>query len=283
MKNISAALQAELQKGVTTLATCWKVTRRDGITQGFTDHDRDIDCEGMTFTAKTGFTPTAIANSAALSVDNLDVEGMLDAESISRDSVLAGLYDFAEIEVFMVNHAAPEQGKLPLRQGWLGEITLHGGKFVAEVRGITQKLSQTVGELYSAACRAELGDARCKVEMTDYQHTGIIDGSEARNVFTDATRTETGGYFAGGKVTFTSGANSGLSMEIKESSAGRFMLVLPLPFALEEGDAYTLFAGCDKSFATCRTRFANGVNFRGEPHVPGMDRMLETSSTRSSW
>jgi hypothetical protein len=32
-----------------------------------------------------------------------------------------------------------------------------------------------------------------------------------------------------------------------------------------------LVEGCDKSLATCATRFANMVNFRGEPYLPGID------------
>ncbi|MBM3617856.1 MAG: DUF2163 domain-containing protein, partial [Alphaproteobacteria bacterium] len=212
MKNISNELQTALQAEVSSLATCWRMTRRDGTVQGFTDHDRNIEFDGVEFLARSGFTPTAIATNAALAVDNLDVEGMLDSESITREDVLAGKYDFAEIEVFMVNHQGIEQGKIPLRQGWIGEITLQGGRFTAEVRGLTQKLSQSLGELYSAACRAELGDARCKVNMTAYRRTGTITESDARNAFVDSTRSEADGYFAGGKVVFSSGANTGQAM-----------------------------------------------------------------------
>ena len=40
---------------------------------------------------------------------------------------------------------------------------------------------------------------------------------------------------------------------------------------LAAGDTFTVTAGCDKRFATCRDRFANGINFRGFPHIPGND------------
>jgi uncharacterized phage protein (TIGR02218 family) len=32
-----------------------------------------------------------------------------------------------------------------------------------------------------------------------------------------------------------------------------------------------LEAGCDKRAETCRLKFANFLNFRGFPHVPGED------------
>ena len=41
--------------------------------------------------------------------------------------------------------------------------------------------------------------------------------------------------------------------------------------AIAPGDAFIVTAGCDKLFATCRDRFANVVNFRGFPHIPGND------------
>ena len=43
---------------------------------------------------------------------------------------------------------------------------------------------------------------------------------------------------------------------------------------VETGDAFTVTAGCDKSFRTCRAKFDNAANFRGFPHVPGVDFAL---------
>lgn len=283
MKEISQALNAHLQGATTTLATCWKLTRTDGVVMGFTDHDAPLTVEGMIYAAETGFTPTAVAASSSLGVDNLDVEGMLDAGSITEADIMAGRYDFAEIEIFQVNHRRPQDGKIILRRGWLGEITLRNARFVAEVRGLTQKLSQQVGQLYSPACRAELGDDRCKVAMGGFTFTGAVESAASRSVFADSAREEENGYFSAGKITFTSGANEGLSMEIKAFADGQFTLVLPMPYDVGAGDGYSVRAGCDKNFATCAGRFNNAVNFRGEPHVPGLDRMLETSSTRSRW
>lgn len=283
MKNISAGMEAHLAQEVITLATCWKLTRSDGVVMGFTDHDASIMVGGVEFYAESGFTSTAVAASSSLSVDNLDVEGMLDAHAITEADIMAGRYDFAEIEVFQVNYQAPEQGRIFLRRGWLGEISLHNGRFVAEMRGVTQKLSQQIGQLYSPACRAELGDERCNVAMGAFTYTGNVEAVQSRSLFSDSERSEESGYFAAGKITFTSGENAGLSMEIKSFADGTFTLALPMPYLVEEGDGYTVQSGCDKNFSTCSLRFNNAINFRGEPHVPGMDRMLETSATRSTW
>ncbi|MFO0389898.1 MAG: DUF2163 domain-containing protein [Alphaproteobacteria bacterium] len=174
MKNVSTALKNHISGEVTTLATCWKLTRRDTVILGFTSHDRDIVFESITYKASTGFTPSSIQSSSALNVDNLDAEGMLSDDGITEADIMAGKYDFAEIEIFQVNYNDLSQGTLKLRRGWMGEVSLHKSSFIAEVRGLTQRLSQRIGELYSPSCRATLGDLRCKVNMATHTVTGSV-------------------------------------------------------------------------------------------------------------
>jgi uncharacterized phage protein (TIGR02218 family) len=290
MKTISSTLAAHIAGEVTTLATCWKLTRRDTTVFGFTDHDQNIAFNGVTYQAATGFTPTAIQTTGSLAVDNLNVDGMLSSGSIVEADILSGLYDFAEIEIFQVNYTDLTQGSIQLRRGWLGEVTFYKQQFVAEVRGLTQSLSQTMGQLYSASCRAALGDSRCKINMSlpGNTVTGAITSVVSNIQFTDSARTEATGNFTFGAIRFTSGANNGLAMEIKEYTyvsgvGGQLTLALPLPYPMLAGDAYSLTAGCDKTIATCFSRFNNIDNFRGEPQVPGMDRMLETAGTMSTF
>lgn len=283
MKTVSEELKGHITQEVTTLATCWQLTRRDGTVMGFTDYDADLVLGGVTYVAATGFTPTAVEYSASLSVDNVDIEGMLDAGSITEADLIAGRYDYAEIEVFMVNYTDISQGRLHIKTGWLGEVTVRAGQFIAEVRGLSQPLSQRIGELYAPACRAKLGDGRCGVNMVAYRASGTITGVISNSICADSLREESAGYFSYGKLTFTSGDNAGYSVEIKEYSNKQFILTLPMPYAIAVGDAYEAEVGCDKTLKTCAERFGNALNFRGEPHIPGLDRMLETASTRSEW
>ena len=287
MKQLSNALQTHIASEVTSMATCWKLKRRDNSVLGFTNLDRDIVFDSITYQASTGFTPSAVANTASLSVDNLDVQGMLSASSITEADIMAGKYDFAEIEIFQVNYNDLTQGIIKLRRGWLGEVSLHKQYFVAEVRGLTQRLSQTIGELFSPSCRATLGDSRCKITLSAHTVTGSITAVSSSQIFQDSGRTEASDIFTFGTITFTSGANNGLSMEIKEyirtGTIGKFQLALPMPYSIVVGDTYSLIKGCDKTSRTCFERYNNIVNFRGEPSVPGLDRMLETAGTRSNW
>ena len=84
MQQITETLAAHLAGEVTTLATCWRIARRDGMQHYFTDHDRDITVDGHQYSARTGIVPSAVTSQAGLAVDNLELEGLLDSETITR-------------------------------------------------------------------------------------------------------------------------------------------------------------------------------------------------------
>lgn len=281
MKTISTALQERLEQEVVALATCWKITRRDNSVKGFTDYTSALSVDGVVYEAVSGFLPSAVESSTGTAVDNMDVIGMLNATSISEDDIFAGLYDYAEIDVFLIAPEHIDEGTVSLRSGYIGEITTKGGRFVAEVRGLTQALSRHIGELYSPLCRAKLGDAKCSKDLASHTVTSAVTSFTDRRVFTASGLTQADGYFDGGRVTFSSGDNEGLAMEVKRFSGGEVTLALPMPYALAASDMFTIIAGCDKTFATCIGTFNNAENFRGEPHVPGIDKMLETAGTRN--
>lgn len=281
MQTLDAGIAAHIAGEVTTLATCWSIKRRDGVMLYLTDHDKDVVVDGNSYKAASGISPSAVTSISGLAVDNLDLEGILASALVDEADILAGRYDHAEISVFLVNYLNPTDGKLMLKTGWLGEVTLRGGQFVAEVRGLSSRLQQVIGEVYTPTCRAKLGDARCSVNLPSYSFAATVTAVESSYAFAASALTQPNDYFSYGLVSFTSGANNGLSMEVRDFSGSRFGLFLPLPGVIAVGDTFTATAGCDKVFDTCISRFNNAVNFRGEPHVPGTDKILETSATRS--
>lgn len=323
------------------------------------------------------------------------------------------------------------KGALVLRAGNLGNVTVERNSFKAELRGMTQKYSRTVGELTQPGCRAQLGDSRCKVPLTapTWQATttykavvpgdapvgsivkpsvynarfflcttaGTSGGSEpswnttvgattndggvvwttinARTVIGtitgvnpdlvtlyDTARTEPGptggiaitgisntnpghvtvtdgtsffnqeavtlsgivgmpllnqvtvirnlsgnvfdlgidttntgiygtyvsggtvtplggnsGFFDFGKITFTSGLNNGFSEEVRSYVPGQWQIELPMPYAVNVGDTYTMVVGCDRALATCKTKFNNVSNMRAEPYLPGIDQLIQVN------
>ncbi len=277
MKTISTNLKNHIAQEVTTLCTCWKATLTNGTIYGFTDNVENIEYNGVLYIASTGFTPSAISTNASMAVDNLEVVGLIDDASITEADINAGLWDFAEIEIFQVNYTDLTQGHIMLHKGNIGEIKFNNQQFTAEFRGISQRLQQNIGELYSAACRATLGDSRCKINLASYTVAASVTSVDASNsIITASSLGQAAAYFDAGLVTFTSGLNNGLAMEVKTHAAGGVLtLHLPMTYQIVAGDTFTVYPGCKKRFITdCKNKFNNVVNFRGEPHVPGNDKLL---------
>jgi uncharacterized phage protein (TIGR02218 family) len=280
MREIPSALQTKLDSGVTTLARCWIVTRRDGVVQGFTDHDSDLAIDDVTCRAGTGFGASEATSRFDLSIDGAEISGALAADSLTESDLAAGRFDAAQVDTWLVDWSDVTL-RLLLSRATLGEVKREGEAFSAELRGLADKLSQENGRLYTARCTADLGDARCKIALTaaGLNGAGVVSrllgvSAIAVDGFTDFAE----GIFTAGCLTWTSGANNGLAVEIKEHRVVGGEVQLTLWQAMSEviavGDAFGITAGCDKRFATCRDRFANSINFRGFPHIPGNDFVI---------
>jgi uncharacterized phage protein (TIGR02218 family) len=279
VKTSPAALLTHYTESVTTLATLWLVTRTDGEVFGFTDHDKPISFGGVTFQAASGFTASQIASSASLAVDNVEVDGFFDSEAIQQSDLEAGVWDGATIKISQVNYADLTDGEDVLRVGELGNFTSRDGLYVAELRGLMDKLQKTVTRLYLSACNADLGDARCGFDIESRRvYASVTSTTDRRQFWTDLSTgspSSTTGEFTYGVLTWLSGENAGRSMEVKEhAAAGEIILQLPMVGAVEIGDDFSIVPGCAKSLEVCRDRYDNVINFRGFPHIPGLDRMV---------
>jgi len=279
VKNISAALQAHLDTGATTLCWCWKVTRGDGLVQGFTNHDRALTVAAVTYEAASGFTASEVAKSLGLSVDNLSVQGALSSASLNEADLAAGYYDGATIAITLVNWADTSQAQL-LHEGPLGDVKRGKTAFEAELLGKAELLNVERGRRFAYQCDATLGDARCTIDLTSatYKGTGAVTSViDPRRLVVSGLSAYADAWFSGGRILFSSGANSGLAMEVKRhvatSTQVRLELWRAMPETVAAADAFAVTAGCDKQFETCKARFGNAVNFRGFPYMIGNDAL----------
>lgn len=259
-----------LAKELTTVAFCWRLERCDGIALGFTTHDRDLEFEGLRYRASPGMLPSSISLSEGFAADTLDVKGALTAGGISARDLRAGRWDGAALTVFMVDWEDAAGGRLLVARGELGEIAMRGDAFEAELRGPTAALERPVVEQTSPDCRAELGDKRCRVDMAGRVRITRV-AAWAGPVVLDVAEAAGGNAYAYGSLRWLAGPNCGLHSPILHSEGTRLTLREPPEFAPAPGDLLELREGCDKSLATCTGRFANVANFRGEPHLPGID------------
>lgn len=277
MRDLPAALSAALARGTTTLCWCWRITPRTGPVLGFTDHDCDLLFDGTTFEAASGFTATEIRQSVGLSVDDLEVESALSSERLSEIGLAAGDFDDAAVEIFRVDWSDPAS-RLLVRRGSIGEVRRSGASFVAEVRGLAHYLQQSKGRVFQYGCDAELGDARCGIDLANplYCASATVEAALGDRALATAGLGDFGdGWFTRGLLTFISGDNAGRAIEVKLHARRTVDAMLELwqpPGApITPGDAFVVTAGCDKQHETCRARFTNVANYRGFPHMPGND------------
>jgi uncharacterized phage protein (TIGR02218 family) len=280
VRTIPPALQAKLESGVTTLARCWIITRNDGVVQGFTEHDADVVAGGVTCLAGSGLSGSEATSKLGLAVDGSEMSGALSDDTLNEDDLAAGRYDAAGVELWLVDWSEPSLRVL-LAKGSLGEVRREGPAFVAEMRGLSQKLAEDSGRLFTSTCSADLGDTRCTIDLTNaaFRGSGTVVALNAVSAFTaSGLDAFDDGWFTAGKLVFTGGANAGLAMEVKlhKKSDGTITLTLWQTMAqpIAAGDTFTVTAGCDKHFATCLNRFNNAANFRGFPHIPGNDFVI---------
>jgi uncharacterized phage protein (TIGR02218 family) len=279
MRTIPPALQAKLDSGATTLCRCWIVTRRDGVVQGFTDHDEDVVLDAVTCRAGAGLSGTEATQKFGLAVDSSEISGALADDTLNETDLAAGRYDAAAFELWLTDWSEPVLRVL-LAKGTFGEVKRDGTAFTAELRGLSDRLSQESGRLYTATCSADLGDARCKIDLTSpaFRGEGTVVALTATSAFTaSGLDAFADGWFSAGLLTFTSGANAGLSVDVKthrKDTVASLELWQAMPEPVAAGDTFIVTAGCDKAFTTCHDRFDNVVNFRGFPHIPGNDFVI---------
>lgn len=273
MRDVSPTLAARLRGGATTLCHVWKLTRRDGAVMGFTDHDRDLTLDGVTYAARSGFDAAEAESALGLSAPAADVAGALSDAALTESDLADGLYDGARVERWLVDWSDPAE-RLLLDVHDLGEVRRTQDAFTVELRGLAHLLDQDRGRLYAGACSAEFGDARCGLAAAAWSATTtLVEGSSASRLRLDATGLSAA-MFASGVVTLDDGARRRIRSCSLRDGALEVALWTPLAAAPQAGLAATLVAGCDKRFETCRDRFANAVNFRGFPHIPGADYVL---------
>ena len=277
MKEIDANIAAHLTTGATTLCRIWLVKRADGVELGFTDHDRSLEINGVTYIASSGMDAQAVQTTGGLAVNNSAAIGALSETGISEADITSGKYDNAEVFHWLVNWQDTNQTLMQF-SGFLGDIKRSDGVFEVELRGLTEKLNQPNGRNYARHCGHILGEGKCGVNLENPAFKGIATVTSV-DAFDHISVSGLDGYnqgwFSSGSLVWNSGNNSGARSVIKldhvENSIRSLSLWENTLSEISVGDTVSVFAGCSKSGAHCRNKFNNLLNFGGFPYLPGED------------
>lgn len=270
--------------GGTTIALCWRIIRDDGETFGFTDHDRPLTLLGLTFEPSTALAASEMSNALGLSPDELEGTGALSSDGITESDIHKGLWDHARVEIYDVDWSDVSSYYL-LGIFNLAEIERGPLAFRSELRSRTAALDRPKGRSYLNACDARFGDTRCGLDLTSatFKASGAVTGGSSTRVLAAGLTGYSEGHFNRGILTWTGGDNAGVQSEVRACNTANPAAVVSLwkapPKAVSAGDTFDITAGCDKSYRTCRDRFGNQLNFRGCPHIPGEDWVVDYART----
>lgn len=252
-----------------TVATWWRVLRRDGVTLGFATHDRDLWFDGVLHRAAPGIVPSAIRRSANFEPDSAEVEGVLSHDSITGDDLAAGRFDEARVLIGLVDWESSDTQVL--YRGTIGTVTEEAGKFTADLQSRKAELLRDPIPRTSPNCRAPFCGQGCGLSPARYTHEAALIGTDASANCVTVASTAYGPHLAGGTVRWLDGPHAGSVMNIVSAEGPVLMLDELIDDAVAPGMRALLREGCDRTLQTCATRFGNAINFQGEPFLPGND------------
>lgn len=274
MRSLSQGFAAKLALGVTTLCKCWEFTRKDGVAVRFSEHDRELVIDNQIYSPIGNISFGQIEVHSNLVPDSATASASFNIDAISAEDILLGRWDNALAALKIVDWQSPEY----FVEIWSGRISgflQNDFGFELELAGHEKALDVPIGRSFSRFCDANLGDGRCKIDLTQHgrtQNTQIVEIQSDRRLKLSHNFTRQAHEFIDGKIIFKSGAFKDIAFQIVncESQGDYFEIETNSPTLIAPliGDNVEIIIGCDKSFETCKTKFANVDNFRGCPHMP---------------
>lgn len=251
------------------VATFWRVARRDGVTQGFTTHDDNLWFDGVLHRAAPGMVPSAIRRSADFEPDSAEVQGALSHESISASDLALGRYDGASVLIGVVDWETLE--RYVLYRGAIGTVAEEAGTFTAALQSRKAELQRDPVPRTSPSCRAAFCGPGCTLSAARFSQSVRLTSFDAASNAVVLTGSLPLPDHVGGQLRWLDGPLAGTTMGVIAVHGGALVLDTPIDTAPPAGSAVLLRQGCDRTLATCATRFGNAVNFQGEPFLPGND------------
>lgn len=270
MRVIPSNLYNEIQAG--TICNIVSITLQNGTVFGYTDHDEELTYDGLVYKPAPGLQKVKMTLTSTSEVSNQELaSAWVDAP---EEDLKSGKFDSAAIVVSWISWKHPEYGSFDVFTGQLGEISWTDAGFKADIFSHMKALEQNIGEVFTANCRHVLFSqdgpstiGACRLSETGYKSSNAITSITKNRWSFNSGISAADNYCTAGKITFTSGNNAGLSFVVKKQTGGAIELFLPTSFSMQVGDTFDIFAGCDKTLATCQGKFNNVVNFGGFPHI----------------
>lgn len=268
MRILPTILRQKLDAGVTHFCHCWRITRRDGSQIGLTDHDARLTFDGCDFLPDAAISVSAIDMHVGLDAPQPEIAGALSSPHLQADDLRRGLYDDATFELWLVDWQDADN-RLLLLAGYFGAIRHSERRFHVALRHDSDGLRQNRGRLYQKTCDAVLGDTRCHaaVNVPPFKQSAVVSSVKGASLVLSQSGDRPDGWFTHGVLKNKAGKKFIIREDKRQAEFRHIELWQDATGLIDADEDVSLTAGCDRSFATCRDKFFNAVNFQGFPDL----------------
>jgi len=288
-------------RGTTSFVRCWSIILLNSRgTFNFTEHDHALSVDGLLYYPSDSIAATATTNEGNLDVPNASARGVISSSKITEKMLREGSFNGAAVTEFLVDSRFPFAGKMRVMRYNIGKVAYNDTKqsFECDIVGLSERLGNAVGEIYSRTCRWNFGDSNCNIlgGLAAWTRTGTVAtvgvGQLAHRFTTGALSGGAvyAGLFNDGHIEWTNSNNDNLFGVIKRFTtipSNTFELSTPPPTPILVGDTITVIAGCNKLSGVdidgkdvpsghCKHRYNNLLNFGGFPYIPTNDKLYQT-------
>ena len=282
----SGALAALLGSGAPLEKTdVYTITLRGGTVYRWSAHDLALQLGSRSFGVGPGLWRSRVRYTVGIDVDKLTLR-LTDNTALQLNGrpfqtfVRGGGFDGALVQLERVFWGAADTAPVGALLWFVGNVIDTEGDRNEATLSVASYLQwlrvQVPNGVYQTKCLNTLFDPQCGLSRTAFTVTGSATGAtdSYRSTFTHSLG-QTAGWFSLGVMTFTSGANAGISRTCKLHTSTVLTALQPWPFPVAPGDDFTITPGCDRLKSTCQSaKFNNLIRFRATPFVPAPETVL---------
>lgn len=148
--------------------------------------------------------------------------------------------------------------------GRLAAVAWAGSEAVAECEPMFTSLKRSgLRARYQKNCRHALYDGGCTLNRNDFRVQAVLTARTSLTLTADEFGAHANGHFTAGYVEHPAAGRRAII-----GHAGNTITMGAPMVETSVGDTVFAFAGCDHTFAACRDKFSNEVNFGGFPFIP---------------
>lgn len=275
-----------------------ELTLSTGTIFRWTTHNQRITFETNNYTPEASLNLSAMKFAAGLREGNTELTGAIVSSGLTYPYLASGVVSGAKVTIKIVDWRYPWAGVLNSMLFYVQKIQFNDEAFSLDLASLVWKIARPTANTYGRTCRHTLGDTQCGVNLgvgqtannstggtynvsyTGRTVTSVTTNKETVEFAASALASTEDGWWRYGKVTWTSGNNNGITMEVKAYTNSTRLICLQLPtiFDIEVGDTFSIVTGCNKTLLKtggCNQKFANKLNYGGFPYVPAPDFTLK--------